>query len=69
MDLTTTLLDRVAVALDHARYLLALVRMDHKYDFVMTHYSFLLVRIASYQLSRTNVEARNTFNKVKIWLI
>ncbi|MNP55603.1 hypothetical protein D3C76_1502620 [compost metagenome] len=44
VNLTSSVSDGSTVTLDHARNLFALVRMDHKNDFVMTH------RIAPYGL-------------------
>jgi hypothetical protein len=37
MDPATGALDQRAVAVDHGRHLLALVRMDQEYDLVMSH--------------------------------
>jgi len=37
MDLAAIGLDHRAVALDHGRHLLTLVRVDQKHDFIMTH--------------------------------
>src|SRR5690606_22788542 len=38
---TTRFFDRACVTLDHAWYLLTLIRVNHKNDFVMTHCSSL----------------------------
>ncbi len=34
---TTVALDRAAIAFDHGRHLLALVRVDQKHNFIMSH--------------------------------
>jgi hypothetical protein len=37
MDVAAGALDKRAIAVDHGRYLLTLVRMDQEYDLVMSH--------------------------------
>src|SRR3546814_12820652 len=46
MDGALVAFDQRLVALDHGRYLLALVRMDHEYDFIVTHGNSLWMRPA-----------------------